>query len=70
MKFTKIVLKYKNPDQWDLDHGHLYVGRHGKTEALSAIEFSNEEYAKEHSKYTAEPTEVKILTITVEEQDV
>lgn len=70
MTYQKIVLKYTNPDQWEIDHGSLYVGMSYKTNSLLAMPFQTVELAKQHSRYTSEPTEVKILTITVEEQDV
>lgn len=68
----KIVLKYKpgvHGDTWWEDKGCFYVGKSHPSTALEATEFPTIERAKNHSKVTSLPTEVKVLQITIEESD-
>lgn len=65
----KIVLKYKNPDEYWAQKGQVYVGSLHPCNALNCIEWKDVETAVKHSTITSEPTEVKILNITIEESN-
>lgn len=65
----KIVLKYVQPDPWFAAEGKVYVGMNHPETELRAVGFRSVEEAKFHSGMTAEPTEVKLLTITIQEMN-
>ncbi len=65
----KIVLKYKNPDEYWAEKGQVYVGRSHPCDEMECSSWKDVELATAHSSITSEPTEVKILTFSIEESN-
>ena len=63
----KIVLKYKTPDKFWVEKGQVYVGQSHPCDELNCTSWKDVESATVHSSITSEPTEVKILTFSIEE---
>lgn len=68
-KIQKIVLKYTNPDPYWVENGMLYVGMNHPCNEIKCSEWPSVEAAINHSNITSEPTEVKILTFSIEESN-
>ena len=68
-QIKKIVLRYTNPDQYWEEKGMVYVGISHPCDEIKCSEWPDVESAQRHSRITSKPTEVKILTFSIEESN-